>query len=57
MAAPVSREKNDPDVSDSSLVKRIGRRPERCLELYRLDLVQALHLVEAAASDHSEYVL
>src|ERR1039458_3306341 len=57
MAAAVSREKNDLEVSDSSLVKRIRRTAERCFELHQLDLVQALHLVEAAASDHSEYVL
>ncbi len=57
MAAAVTRQKYDFDVSDSSLVKRIRRPAERRLELHQLDLVQPLHLVEAAASDHSEYVL
>src|SRR5580693_3431367 len=57
MAAAVAREKNHFDVTDASLVKWIRRATERRLELHQLDLVQSLHLIEAAAADHSEYVL
>ena len=57
MAAAVTREKNHLDVADASLVKRIRRTAERRLELHQLDLVQPLHLIEAAAADHSKYVL
>src|ERR1700722_3220981 len=57
MAASVTRKKNNFDVTDASLVKRIRRTAERRFELHQLDLVQPLHLIEAAAADHPEYIL
>src|SRR5260370_14765092 len=57
MAAAVTGEKDNFNIADSSLVERIGRAAEWCLELHHLDLVEAVHLVEATASDHSKYVV
>jgi hypothetical protein len=56
MATAVTGEKDDFEIADSALVERIGRTAERGLEFHHLDFVEPVHLVEAAASDHSKYV-
>src|ERR1700682_1646637 len=57
MAAAVTGEKDHFELADWALVERIGRAAERGLQLHHLDFVEPVHLVEAAASDHSKYVL